>query len=269
MSDELRLWSATAIIKGGLGVSEGLNNWGAWEVARTAVNQQDAIAALIAAGDKDGAISYLANSRFRASGRAKIRGSEVHAIAEALALGKEPVVPDEHRGYYDALVGWLDAFKPRYVSAEAPVYNLTASYAGTLDGIVELGGQTLLFDIKTTEYGPLSGKTRPPYIESALQLVAYARAEQIGLLADRVEVERGRYYRYDPNVWHEPMPRIDGAFVLVLSPEDCVAVPVRIDDEVWRSFLYVRENFRWREETSLSLFGPPLDPPRGGLELVS
>jgi hypothetical protein len=271
MNDALRLPSVTTIIDGGLGTSPALTNWVARTVATTAVDQPDVIGAMLKVGDRDGAIAYLAQSRYRSSNRAKIRGSQVHQLAEAVALGLEPTVPPEHEGYYRQLLGWLEAFKPRYISAEAAVYNLTFGYAGTLDGIVEIDGQTLLFDIKTTEHGPNSERTRPPFESSALQLVAYASAEQLGLGApERVQEARGRFYRYDPDAHYLPMPPIDGAFVLVLSPEDCIAVPVRIDEEVWSYFVYVRENFRWREEGSMSLFGPPFDPPRhGGLELVS
>ena len=54
------------------------------------------------------------------------------------------------------------------------------------------------------------------------------------------------------------MPKVEGAFALVISPVDYVFVPVRIDDEVWRAFLAIREVARWNLDISRKVFGPPV-----------
>jgi hypothetical protein len=56
------------------------------------------------------------------------------------------------------------------------------------------------------------------------------------------------------------MPEVDGALCVVVSPHDCVAYPVAVDDRVWAAFLYVKENARWQLVTSQDVIGPALTP---------
>jgi hypothetical protein len=57
------------------------------------------------------------------------------------------------------------------------------------------------------------------------------------------------------------MPEISGGLALVISPDDYQLVPVRIDDEVWRAFLAVREVARFQLDTANRVLGPPIAPP--------
>jgi hypothetical protein len=260
VSDPLRLWSVTSLIKAGLGVAEPLVNYSVKVTAEYAIDHHDVLATL-AAEDRDGAVDYLKNVRWRKSGKAMARGSDIHAAAEQLALGGQPDVDDHILPYVEQYAGWLERMRPTFVMAEAPVYNLTHNYAGTCDGILELAGRPLLFDIKTTEHLPGSDRLRPPYAEVALQLAAYSRCEQVGVLSEQRYSGGKRYYIYDPQAHHEPMPTVDGALAIVISPGDCFAVPVRVDDEIWQAFLDVQAAARWTIHTSKSLFGPPLTAP--------
>jgi hypothetical protein len=261
MTEPLKLWSVTSLIKAGLGTSEQLVNWNVRDTARRAVEGHDVIGAMLAKDDLEGAIDHLVSGRWRKSKKAMARGSEIHAAAEQLALGAEPDVEEHVRPYVDQYARWLEAFQPRFLMAEAPVYNVTYGYAGTCDGVLELAGRPLLFDIKTTEHLPGSDRMRPPYPEVALQLVAYSRAEHIGLLSEQRYSGGRRYYLFDPAAEHEPMPRVDGALAIVISPGDCLAVPVRVDEEIWEAFLDVQAAARWQIHTSRNLFGPPLAVP--------
>jgi hypothetical protein len=150
--------------------------------------------------------------------------------------------------------------------AEAPVYNLTAGYAGTLDGIARIQGQTVVLDMKTTKHGPnaktRSGrpKSRPPFPEAALQLTLYRRAEWVGLLSEKVETYRGRYYKWKPQGHHEPMPAVDGGVCVVISPEDYLVVPVDTSERIWKACQYMIEMARFNVETAKTLFGPPIAP---------
>lgn len=257
-TEPLKLWSVTTLIKLGLGTSEAIINWAVKTTAAAAIDQRRVVAAMLEAGDRDGAIEHLANVRFRKSGRARLRGTDLHTAAEAIALGVPPPIPEGGEPYIEHYVKWLERFEPRFLMSEAPVYNVTQHYAGTLDGIMELAGVPVVFDIKTTEHPPGGDKARPPFPEVALQLAAYARAEVVGVLSEQRYASGRRYYLYDATAHHEPMPQVQGALCIVLSPYDCNAVPVRIDDDVWRAFLHVRECARWQVDTSRNLFGPPL-----------
>jgi hypothetical protein len=187
-----------------------------------------------------------------------MRGTEIHAAAEAIALGAAPTIPPGNEAYVEQYARWIGRFQPKFLMAEAPVYNPAEGYAGTLDGIMELDGLPCLYDIKTTEHPPGGDRARPPFPETALQLVAYARATEVGVISEQRYASGKRYYLYDPSAKHEPMPQVAGAFVLVLSPFDCTAIPVRIDDEVWRGFRAAIRCARFNVVTSKSLFGPQL-----------
>lgn len=267
MTGEQRFWSVTTLTKLGLGTSRPLVEWNARTPAETAFDKFRTLQAFVEDGDRNAAVKWLMDSRHAESGAAKARGSHIHKAAENLALGAPVEIADELLPYVDQYRAFLEAFKPEFVMAEAPVYNERYSYAGTTDGIFLIDGQRLLFDIKTTKYPPGAlteqgkPKHRGPYDETALQLVAYRRAEKVGLMADRQEHYYGRYYIHDPSKEYSPMPETDGALAIMLSPGDYRVIPVRTDDEVFRCFLAARECARFNVEVSKRLFGPPLGTP--------
>lgn len=258
MSESLRLWSVTSLIRLGLGTSDALVNWAVGQASETAYDKVKTLQAFVEDGDREGAVKWLRDSRFRKSGKAMARGTELHAAAEKLALGVTPEVDDEIAPYLDQYRRFLVDHEPTFLLAEAPVYAPANFYAGTLDAIVEIGGQRLVLDIKTTEHAPDSGRYRPPYPEAALQLTAYRRATDVGVLAERRMASGKRYYLFDPDQTHDALPETDGAAVLVVSPFDYVLVPVRTDDEVWRAFLAVREAARFQVDIAKRIFGPPI-----------
>lgn len=259
---ELRMWSVTELIGGGIPKPQ-IGNWIARTTAETAVRKSAAWRAILEADGEDAAIGWLRDAQWRSSGKAADRGTAIHAAAQALVLGA-PVPPDalEH-AHVEQFMRFLADFKPEYLAAEAPVYNLTYRYAGTLDAIVKVAGRVCVLDYKTTDKGP-EAKSRPPYAEVALQLAAYAHAECLGTgPANIAEIRRRRYYTFDPdNDPSTPLPRIDGALALMISPVDYELRPVRIDDSVWRSFLYACEVSRWMYETSRTALGGVIDPPK-------
>ena len=148
----------------------------------------------------------------------------------------EPV--EELVPYMEHFERFVADFRPDFLASEATVYSDRESYAGTLDFIAAIAHQTIITDVKT-------GKG--VYPDAALQLCAYSRADYIGL----------------PDGRDEPLPSIDGAAVLHLRPDGYEFIPVRIDDDVYHSFLFAREVFRWMEETSKTVLGAPLLGPEG------
>jgi len=257
MTEPIRLWSVTSLIKLGLGTSDALVNWAVKTTAEYAVDQQTAWAPL-AASDRDAAVKVLTDARWTSSKKAAARGTDIHKAAEQIALGVTPEIADDVLPFVEQYQRFLETFQPVFLMAEAPVYSPTYGYAGTSDGVMEIDGRTVIFDLKTTAHHPDSGKSRPPFGEVALQLCAYSRAEQVGVMSEMRYAAGKRYYLYDPDAQHEQMPKVDGALCIVVSPFDVMAVPVRIDDQVWRSFRHVMEAARWQIETSRNVFGPPI-----------
>lgn len=256
---EQRFWSVTSLIDIAMGKGEGLINWSVIKTAEGAYDGIKVLNAFVDSDDREGAVSWLRGLRYSKSAKAKARGSELHAAAEELALGRTPRVEPHIVPYVEQYQRFLDAFEPEFLLAEAPVYNLRRRYAGTLDGIMLLQGQSVVFDIKTTEYGPHDDKSRPPYVENALQLVAYRRAECVGLLKDQRYADYKRYYVFDDEKQYERMPETDGAVVIVISPYDFEVRSVRTDDTVWKAFLAAMRCARFRQ--SKDIIGPAITMP--------
>jgi hypothetical protein len=228
-------WSVTTIIGGGV-PKPALINWAKKFTAEYAYDNFSTLAEMHANDDRDGAIEWMKGAAFRSRDKAADLGSVVHESIEAVALGKPiPKWPKEAEPRMDGFKAFVADCRPDFHNVEASVYNRTENYAGTLDAIATIRGRRYLLDIKT-------GKG--VYPEVGLQLSAYRMAEFIGG-ADFDEV---------------PMPEVDACAVLHL-PEagGYELVDVRADDEVFRAFLYVREVFRWQNETSKNVILGPLE----------
>ena len=261
MSDfDSRLHSVTAITKAGVpGNPDAIVGWACRRAGERAVDNLSVIRAMLDADQREEAIQYVAKARFQASRVAINRGRELHAAAERIQLG-QPLEDAAWTPYVEQYVRFLERYAPVFEMAEAPVYNLTWRYAGTLDTIALVSGLRLLWDVKSTDKPPDAGR-RPPWPETALQLVAYRRAEWVGVTATQREYGGHRYYIYDPTVEYRPMPEVDGAAVLVVSPYDYRLVPVVTDDAVWATFLHAREVARWTIDLSKRVIGPAIATP--------
>lgn len=260
-SQETRLWSVTTLIGAGT-PKEALIGWAARVTAERAFDKASILDGYRKENDRAAAVKWLTDARWEKSGTAALRGTTVHSIVEAYALGQTPEVPEEIEPWHQQIRRFLDDHQPEFEASEAPVYNLDLAYAGTMDMIVKVGDVRCIVDAKTTDKLP-DARSRPPYGEVALQLAAYSRCSLVGLTPATMRTHSGRrYYVYDDTLEYAPMPDIEGAFALVISPVDYQFVPVRIDDEVWRSFLAVREVARWNLDVSRRVFGPNVTPSR-------
>lgn len=258
-----RLWSVTTLMGEGL-PKPALLGWAVKVTAEWAVDNVDAIKAT-AGSDREAAVDMVKRCRFRQTAEATARGSEVHRVAESYNLGAPVEATEEIRPYVDQYRRFLDDHQPTFEAAEAAVFNLTYHYAGTLDAIVNLDGARYVLDMKTTARPP-GGGARPPYPDVALQLAAYGHAELVGVDPLRETTAGGkRYYVFDEALDTTPMPEIEGALALVVSPFDYQLVPVRYDEETWASFLYVREVARWQLELAKTAIGPTVAPKKAQL----
>lgn len=261
-SEPIELLSVTSLLREALGTSRQLVSWAVTTTAEAAYDRFAMLRQFVEDGDREGAIKWLCDQRFAKTGAAAARGSDVHRVAEQLHLGAAVSYDAAIEPYVRQYRRFLEEFAPKFELAEAPVYNLTYRYAGTLDGIARIDGQRVVLDIKTTAHGPDSGRSRPPYPEVALQLVLYRHAELVGLVADRREVSYRRYYRLSPDAPTEPMPETDGAVCIVVSPEDYLVVPVDTSERVWRAARHVIQVARWQTELASAVLGTPLIPPQ-------
>ena len=264
MTDESpRCWSVTTLLDLGL-AKPAFVNWAARTVAETAVDRLATLRQMVEVDeDRQAAIDFLTGSRWRQRATVLKRGSRVHAAAEKLNLGIDPDVPEEARPYIEQYARFLNEHQPEFVLAEAAVYNFSAGYAGTLDSVVRLGGELYVLDVKTHDKDE-DAPSRPPYPDVALQLCAYARAEQVAIQGSAQRNWHGRrYYQLSEGAQLEPLPAVSQtvALALAVSPTDYQLVPVRVDATVWEYFLVFADAARWQLEEAGRVLGTPISPP--------
>jgi hypothetical protein len=246
-----RFRSVTTMISGGL-PKPALPGWSARMVAERAVESGEFVRQMIDHEGPEEAARWLAGAPWRDRTRRAKLGSTVHEMAEAYVLGAPfPAPTEEVAPYLAGFRRWLDDFRPSFLAVEAPVFSRLQRYAGTLDAIAEFDHPTLsaklglpvsrpiraLIDYKTTGSGI--------YPEIGLQLAAYRYAETfVGL----------------PTSDEEPLPEVDFAAAVWLQPDTYAFLPVRADEEVFRSFLYVREVYRWVDSIAPGVVGRPILP---------
>lgn len=241
---EENYWSVTTILQAV--AKPALINWAKKFTAEYAVAHIDSLVQLVN-DDPDGAIDWLKGAAYRDRDKKADLGSAVHAATEAYVLNKPyPDWPALIKPRMLAFQQFLEQHEPEFVATEASVYNRSERYAGTLDGIVRfkgLGDGLLVGDYKT-------GKAIYP--EVALQLAAYRNAEFIGL----------------PDGSEAPMHPTVGAFGLHLPSEGGYElVDVDTGPEVFQTFLFCREMFRWAEQGSKRVLRGPLETSGGQAEL--
>ena len=222
-----RFWSVTTLTKGGLPEGYGLAKWKREIVAKGAVAavENGSLVPMVEASPQ-AAVAYLAELPFARTAKAADLGTEIHAAIEAQILEKPAPAPSlEAEGHLEQFQLFIAEYQPTFLAAEATVYHRRHWYAGTLDAIVEIDGRRHVLDVKTGGAWP----------EVALQLAAYRSAEFIGT----------------PNGREEPMIETEPTgLCLHLQTDGFNLIDVDAGDDVFRTFLYCRETFRWATETS-------------------
>lgn len=224
---------ATGIIKV-LDKGGALMGWAQRITAEAAVDNRDQLGSWFDIGGRDGAVSLLTKAAVTKRDKSADVGTRIHALAEAVSRGQEPLLTDEERPYLTAYQQWLADFSPRFLAAEEMVLSVRHRYGGTLDAIVEMVGERWLIDYKTS---------KGVYAETALQLAAYAHAEFIGRPNDPK--------RY-------AVPQVTQYAVLHLRPEGYELVPYDVDAGTFEAFIYARHLYEWREDKAGRVMGQPL-----------
>jgi hypothetical protein len=239
------LWSVTTLLNGK--PKPALLPWGIKATAEYAVTNYRRLFAMCQAAEGDDeamyqVVAWLKGAPYREREKKADLGTLLHAIAEAKALERPlPVITSEVAPLYAQYQRFLAECKPEMELAEATVYNIKESYAGTLDGIGRLtAGVPLAYRNRRLLWDYKTGKDI--YDEVALQCAAYARAEGVYLAPGTVA----------------PMPEVEGAVAIHITADAYRVIPVEITEPVWRAFRFVREVFRYQEETSKTVLGEPL-----------
>lgn len=68
------------------------------------------------------------------------KGTAVHNSIENYIKFEIDDVPPEHRGYFEAFLGWWKSQRPQVVGSELKVYHKLLEYGGTIDMLVYLDG---------------------------------------------------------------------------------------------------------------------------------
>jgi hypothetical protein len=230
-----KYWSVTTILGGGL-PKKALVYWAANEVANFACDNTSEIASLVAKDQRDAAYDMLKRSPWRKTEKAADLGTAVHEAVEAhLKQRPMPTWPLPIRPRMEAFVRFMDDYQPHVEMAEQAVFNRTERYAGTLDLVL---GLTLPGADAPGVYETDTKSGKDVYPDMGLQLAAYRHSEFCGL----------------PDGSERPMPATDGGLILHLSTDGSYRlVEMRCDDQVFRSFLYIREVYRFVEETSKTM----------------
>lgn len=264
---DVQMWSVTTII--GALDKPALLYWSAEEAAKAAVKSERTWKAMLEEQGEAEAVKWLRDARFRRQKglrSATELGTAVHEACEQYALtGIKPDVDDEVRPFLDQFDGWLDRFQPSYQATEVVVFHPQYGYAGTTDAFLTLEGVPLIVDYKSSRKNvDARGQLTGPYPEVALQLAGYRHAQFAAVWRPRrFEKFRRRYYLLSEaeRALAVPVPEVEGGLCIHITPERCEAYPVRCDESVFESFLFVLEAARWSFESSKHAIGGPIDAP--------
>lgn len=201
-----------------------LNNWIVKQVANYALDNLDMLVKMVGEDRREAAFELLKASRYASSKEAADIGDRAHKIIEELALGNDPEIPNDGvyvRKMWDEL---NEEFDIEVVYAEATLINRTIGYAGSADLMVLIRRKGLnpetgvVYPWKRAIVDAKSGKSI--YDSVALQLVAYAKAEQI-LLPSGEEIS---------------MPAIQETYALHVRPRSWALIPMKYDLATWNAF---------------------------------
>lgn len=194
--------------------------WAQGIVAEAAIAHRNELESWVSVGGVEGAVSLLRKAAETKRDAAASIGSSVHALAEAIVKGLPVTVPEDQAPFVTAYQAWIEDFQPDFLAVEEMVVG--DGYAGTLDSIARIAGETWLLDIKTSRGGP--------YKDTALQLAAYANALYIGRPGDATKYA---------------LPKIDQYGVIRVRPEGAELVPFDVTGATYAAFRAALEMWRW------------------------
>lgn len=161
--------------------------------------------------------------------RARI-GTLVHECCEAFIKGTPMNIPKEASPYMRQFGKFVMDKRPVFTHSEVTVWSKVDNYAGTLDAIAEIDGETWLMDFKTS---------KGVYPEYGMQLAALKYADWI----------------IHPDCTDELLPEIDRLGVLHLRPRGWKLIPIEHAGECFKAFKGALELHRWKDEVADHVLG--------------
>ena len=168
-----------------------LMSWAARMTAEAAIESLGTLPQLLETVGPDGVVKALTARSAWKRDEAAMLGTEVHAMADMIAMGKPvPAMSEAALKRVDHYTKWWGSSGWTVRASEGMVINPTVGYGGTLDLIAkDREGRTVLADIKTGSV-QYSGRLYP---EILMQLAAYGMGEHIevdGRLFDMPSIDR-------------------------------------------------------------------------------
>lgn len=287
------MWSVTTILK--VLNKEALLQWAVNVTAERVIANLDVLNARLANEGPESAISYVKGLRWQTDGRLTDTelGTLAHGLFEAYALlGVRPeIAPELHpmyaaegvvlhpgdladlAGMVDQFDRWLQGYQPDYLATEVVVYHPKYGYAGQADGFVNIAGNDLIVDYKTSRktYDG-RGKVREPYAENALQLSAYRHATHAAVFRARRYTNRSRRYYLLSDAEKAaavPVPEVVAGLVVKITPDHLGVYPLRCDKRQHDAFLFCQEVARWLYNEAPHVVGNLMDVPHPSGPLTS
>ena len=196
--DGKRIPSVTTIL--GVLDKPGLPYWSAGLVARDAIENHGYWGQRIHNGeDPEQVIRDLKRSPWKERDKAARRGTRIHQVLEAAAHGDPTDCPRDLLPMAQQAVDLLDREDVRTLETEARGYNRELWYAGTIDLIATVRGETWLLDWKSS---------RSVHETHVMQIAAYAHMDTI-LTIDGEK---------------KPMPHIDRLGIIHISDDSASLV---------------------------------------------
>ena len=202
-----------------------LRAWNSKVTANAAVDNIEYVNELLMANQHEKARLWLKAAPERELKTAADTGDRVHKAIEDQILNPGAPYDDDIEPFMQNFHKFCVQYEPEWLHVEKSVFSITHMYAGSFDAIANIRGKTTLVDFKTTRSG-ISAKV-------ALQLAAYSRADVM----------------FDGDT-ELAMPKVDAAAALWLRPEQWGLFPLRIDDDIFETFLALRRTFEWEARQS-------------------
>lgn len=221
-------------VKDVLDKSGPLVGWAKAETAACAVRNYETLGVLKTTAGDAAAVDWLKKIPDYQRDKAADMGTSIHVAAEHIILGVSQILTPEQEPFVAAYRKFLTTWEPQFLLVEAMVFSLRHHYAGTLDAVAVIDGETWLLDWKTS---------KGVYGDMAIQLAAYGNADFVG-------------YEGDPTEY--AIPPIDRYGIVHIRPDmdEALLIPMDVDG-AFEVFLDLRRPFEFRQ-TDRKRVGKPM-----------
>lgn len=202
-----------------------LRVWNSKVTAQSAVQNLSMLNDWVDAHQEQKAVEWLKGAADRELSKAADIGDRVHKACEDYIVNGTTDFEDDIVPFMDNFFQFCNRFAPEWLFVEKSVYSVTHMYAGSFDAIAKINGKTAILDFKTTRSG-ISPKV-------ALQLAAYAHADVM----------------FDGTT-ELAIPQIELGAAVWLRPDQWMLQPLKIDEEIFHTFLALRRTFEWEAKQS-------------------